>query len=128
MSQHSSGLPVPETDDDPGPLVRPFAVTRGRAGIDRYDLDLLTLVVAVATPTESTELDHEYGAIVNLCQGRPLSVVELSAHLNLLVAAVKVLVSDLIQAGYVIHRSPINAQQRPDTHLIQAVLDGVRRL
>lgn len=116
-----------DTHDDPGPLVRPFAVTRGRAGRDLHSLDILSLVVAVRTESDAATLDREYREIVHLCQGRPISVVELAAHLNLLLAAVKVLVSDLIQAGYVIFRSPVSASS-PDPLLLQAVLDGIRKL
>lgn len=55
-------------------------------------------------------------------------VAEIAAHLNLLLAAVKVLVSDLIDAGYLIHRQPRPAAAKPDIKLLQAVLDGVRKL
>ncbi|NKQ56740.1 DUF742 domain-containing protein [Amycolatopsis sp. K13G38] len=115
--------------EDPGPLVRPFAVTRGRAGKNVHDLDIITLVVAVRPETEAMTLDREYGAILRMCQRRPLSIAEIAAQLNLLVAAVKVLVSDLIDSGHLIFRSPPPpAEGRPDMQLLQAVLDGVRRL
>ncbi|MET7773451.1 DUF742 domain-containing protein [Nocardia sp. NPDC005366] len=128
MSSRGYGSGQIPSDEDPGPLVRPFAVTRGRAGTDLYNLDMLTLVVSVGSPSEITTLDREYGAIIRMCNERPLSIVEISAHLNLLVAAVKVLVSDLITAGYVIFRSPMPTEMQPDTLLIQAVLDGVRKI
>jgi hypothetical protein len=48
--------------------------------------------------------------------------------MHLLVAAVKVLVSDLIEAGYLIHRPPLHVAGQADTKLLQAVLDGVRKL
>ncbi|MGW4124659.1 DUF742 domain-containing protein [Nocardia sp. NPDC004711] len=115
-------------EDDPGPLVRPFAVTRGRAGKDRHNLDMLTLVIAVRSETEVSTLDREYGDIVRLCQGRPQSIVELAAHLHLLLAAVKVLVGDLIDSGYLIFRSPPPPASGPDPLLLQAVIDGIRRL
>ncbi|MEV0550679.1 DUF742 domain-containing protein [Nocardia salmonicida] len=119
-----------ETDiyDDPGLLVRPFAVTRGRASRDLRRLDILTLIVAVRAEVEAATLDREYAEIVRLCQDRPLSVAELAAHLNLLLAAVKVLVSDLIHSGYVIFRSPTPSTGRVDPKLLQAVLDGIRRI
>lgn len=117
-----------EFDGDPGPLVRPFAVTRGRAGTDVHNLDIITLVVAVRPETATIGLDREYGEIVLMCQGRPMSVAEISAKMNLLVAAVKVLVSDLITSGHVIFRSPPPRTEGPDIQLLQKVLDGVRRL
>ena len=115
-------------DTDPGLLVRPFAVTRGRAGRDLHQLDLLTLVVAVRTEREAISLDREYAEIIRLCQGRPQSVAELAAYLNLLLAAVKVLVSDLIESGYVTFRSPTPSAGGVDPKLLQAVLDGIRRI
>jgi len=114
--------------DDPGPLVRPFAVTRGRAGKDLHRLDILTLVMAARTEADTTGLDREYRDIMGLCQHRALSIVEIAARMNLLLAAVKVLVGDLIDAGYLIHRPPRPAEDRPDITLLQAVLDGVRKL
>jgi hypothetical protein len=48
--------------------------------------------------------------------------------MNLLLAAVKVLVGDLIDSGHLIHRSPQPAKGRADIKLLQAVLDGVRKL
>jgi Protein of unknown function (DUF742) len=123
MSDH--GQPF---EDDPGPLVRPFAVTRGRAGKDLHSLDILTLVMSARSEADTTGLDREYREILRLCQRRALSVAEIAAHLNLLLAAVKVLVSDLIDTGHLIHRPPRPAAAKPDIKLLQAVLDGVRKL
>lgn len=114
--------------DDPGPLVRPFAVTRGRAGKDLHRLDILTMVMAAHPEAAAAGLDREYRDILRLCQYRALSIAELAAHMNLLLAAVKVLVGDLIDSGYLIHRPPVPATGRPDVKLLQAVLDGVRKL
>ncbi|KAA9152492.1 DUF742 domain-containing protein [Amycolatopsis acidicola] len=116
--------------DDPGPLVRPFAVTRGRAGRDLHKLDLITLVVAVRPASDVATLDREYGDILRMCQGRPMSLAEIAAQLKLLLAAVKVLVSDLIESGHLIFRSPPapSGDRRPNIELLQAVLDGVRKL
>jgi hypothetical protein len=117
-------------DDDPGPLVRPFAVTRGRTGRNIHRLDLLTLVMAARVEADVAGLDREYREILRLCQHRALSVAEIAAHLNLLLAAVKVLISDLIDSGYLIYQSPrpAAAADWPDIKLLQAVLDGVRKL
>jgi hypothetical protein len=115
-------------EGDPGPLVRPFAVTRGRAGRDLHRLDILTMVMAARSETDVTGLDREYREILRLCQHRTLSIAEIAAHMNLLLAAVKVLVSDLIDSGLLVHRPPRPAADVPDIRLLQAVLDGVRKL
>ncbi|MFC9664067.1 DUF742 domain-containing protein [Nocardia sp. NPDC127606] len=123
MSQDDSWI-----DDEPGPLVRPFAVTRGRASRDLYDLDILTLVVTVRPDTDAIALDPEYARILQMCRGRPLTIAEIAADLKLLMAVVKVLVSDLVSSGHVIFRSPTKSVGRPDAQLLQAVLDGVRNI
>ncbi|MFJ2667530.1 DUF742 domain-containing protein [Nocardia fluminea] len=109
-------------------MVRPFAVTRGRASRDLYDLDILTLVVTVRPDTEAVALDPEYARILQMCRGRPLTIAEIAADLSLLMAVVKVLVSDLVSSGHVIFRSPTKSVGRPDVQLLQAVLDGVRNI
>ncbi|MCP2276244.1 Protein of unknown function [Nocardia amikacinitolerans] len=115
-------------DDDPGPLVRPFALTRGRAGRDLPELDILTLVISVGYDSDVIQLDREYAQIFQLCRHQPMSIAEISAHLKLLLVTVKVLVSDLIAAGYVIFRSPPRPEAGADPELLQAVLDGIRNL
>ncbi len=116
------------SNEDPGPLVRPFAVTRGRAGKNLHRLDILTLVMSARSEADISGLDREYREIMRLCQHRALSVAELAAHMNLLLAAVKVVVGDLIDSGYLVHQQPRPLAARHDLQLLQAVLDGVRRL
>jgi hypothetical protein len=117
---------------DPGPLVRPFAITRGRAGSSNVNgLDMITLVVVMCSETDArlSRLDREYVEIVRVCQQRPLSIAEIAAKLDLMVAAVKVLVGDLIDSGYVVVRSPAHAQnQRPGVEVLQTVLGSIRNL
>jgi hypothetical protein len=84
------------------------------------------MVLAARSETDVTGLDREYREILRLCQRQ--SIAEIAAHMNLLLAAVKVLISDLIDAGLLIHRPPRPAAAVPDIELLQAVLDGVRKL
>jgi DNA-directed RNA polymerase specialized sigma24 family protein len=118
----------PPDYEEPGPLVRPFAVTRGRAGKDLHSLDILTMVMAARAEADTVALNREYREILRLCQHRALSIAEIAAELKLLLAAVKVLVSDLIDSGHLIYRSPRVAAGKPDIKLLQAVLNGVRKL
>lgn len=112
-------------DDEAGPLVRPYAVTRGRTRSARADLNMITLVVAVRP--EVMGMDPEYTEIVRLCQ-YPLSIAEIGAKLDLPLAVVKVLISDLIEEGFLIFRSPPPPVDVLDMNTLQAVLDGIRRL
>ncbi|HEX5115290.1 MAG TPA: DUF742 domain-containing protein [Pseudonocardiaceae bacterium] len=112
-------------DDKAGPMVRPYAVTRGRTRSNRPDLDMITLVIAIHP--DNGVLDREYAEILRLCQ-RPLSVAEISAQLDMALAVVKILIGDLIEQGYLLFRAPPTAVDNPDMDILQAVLDGIRRL
>ena len=113
-------------DEDAGPLVRSYAVARGRTRPTRHDLEMTTLVVAVSADRH-VDVDREYAHIIKMSR-RPLSVAEVSATLNLPLAVVKVLLSDLIDWGLIIFRSPPRTSDVPRTELLQAVLDGIRKL
>ncbi|MBV9058967.1 MAG: DUF742 domain-containing protein [Pseudonocardiales bacterium] len=113
-------------DEDAGPLVRPYAVARGRTRPTRHNLEMTTLVVAARTDGD-VNVDREYAHILRMCQ-RPLSIAEVSATLNLPLVVVKVLLSDLIDWGLIIFRSPPRTSEVPQMELLQAVLDGIRKL
>ena len=112
----------PQQPHDPrGALVRPYAVTRGRTRAKQDSIDLVTLVVALEPDAPVQE--PEYARILSLCR-RPTTVAEISAALDLPLGAVKVLVGDLIERNQVIFSSG----RAPGTDVMQAVLDGIRRL
>lgn len=113
-------------DDDAGPLVRPYAVTGGRTHNSRYELDLITLVVAIDPDTHAVLVEPEHAEVLRLC-AYPTSVAEVSAKLDLPLGVAKVLISDLIDRGYIIFRSswqPVS----PDLDMLQKVLNGIRNL
>lgn len=113
-------------DEDAGPLVRSYAVARGRTRPTRHDLEMTTLVVAVRTD-RYVNVDREYDHILRMCL-RPLSIAEVSATLNLPLVVVKVLISDLIDWELIIFRSPPQTSDVPSMELLQAVLNGIRKL
>ncbi|MFB9908610.1 DUF742 domain-containing protein [Allokutzneria oryzae] len=114
-------------DEAAGPLVRPYAMTRGRTRPGNTELDLATQVVAVWTENDSGSLSTEHQSIIELCR-TPLSVAEVAAYIDVPLVVVKVLLSDLIERGDVVARAPRMANNLPDRNLLQAVLDGVRRI
>jgi hypothetical protein len=114
-------------DEKAGPLVRPYTLTRGRTRSANAELNMITLVVTTGCGMGGHVLEPEHIQILRLCE-RPLSVAELGAKLNLPIAVVKVLLSDLIEQNLVIFRSPPPQVSRPNQKLLQAVLDGIRRL
>jgi hypothetical protein len=113
-------------DEDAGPLVRPYAVARGRTRPTRHGLEMTTLVVAASTDRH-VQVEQEYSHILRRCR-QPLSIAEVSATLNLPLVVVKVLLSDLIDWGLIFFRSPPRTSDVPQMELLQAVLDGIRKL
>jgi len=114
-------------DEAAGPLVRPYAVTRGRTKAGRRGLDMITLVVSVRSEADFAGLEPECVRILRLCR-RPLSIIEIAAMLNLPLVVVKVLVGDLIDQRYVVYRSTEWPPNDPDTEILQKVLNGLRNL
>ncbi|PWI41776.1 DUF742 domain-containing protein [Streptomyces sp. ICBB 8177] len=123
-------------DDAAGPVVRPYAMTRGRtthAAEDR--LDLIALVVTADRYGQSDDLaatDHalapEHLDILELCRQEPVSVAELAAGLDLPVGVLRVLIGDLLDAGYVHVTRPVPPAELPDAGLLREVIDGLRAL
>lgn len=115
-------------DDAAGPLVRPYAITSGRTAVNRYNLELITLVVALQPEVHGAVVDAEYARILRVCAS-PQSVAEIAALVDLPVCVVKVLISDLIDRRYVIFQaSPPPTTATVDLDLMQKVLDGIRKL
>jgi len=114
-------------DEEAGPLVRPYAMTRGRTRPANDTLDMITVVMSRRVEIDPLGIEEEYLTILKLCQ-QPLSVAEVAARLNVPIVVAKVLLSDLVDRGEVITRQPNRSAQAPDITILQAVLDGVRRL
>jgi Protein of unknown function (DUF742) len=112
-------------DDDAGPLIRVFAVTRGRTR-PTYPLDMVTLVMA-SSRVVGAPPTPEHHSILTLCR-MPRSVAEVAAALKLPLVSTKVMVSDLIDTGAMtFSRAPVSAQSE-DRELLRTVIDGIRRL
>jgi len=115
----------PSGEEDWGPLVRPYTVTRGRTSTSQHDLRLITMVMAPQSVDQSAAigLDYEHRQILAWCQ-RPLSLAEISSHLHLPISVVKILVADLIDRRLLVCRSAA----APDVQVLRAVISGIRRL
>ena len=115
-------------DRDAGPVVRPYAVTRGRVAPSGGDFDLVAFVVATITDRPSAaRLQPEHLAIVKACW-EPISVVELAAKLDLSIGVVRVLLGDLRSAGLISLYRPQAAEEPLDIDVLKAVVNGLRAL
>ncbi|MGN2639184.1 DUF742 domain-containing protein [Nocardia takedensis] len=118
----------PWFDEAAGPLVRPYALTRGRTMGAGQDLDILTVVVVADNAPRLRRVEPEYAQIVRLCTV-PHTVAEVAANMKLPLAVTKILVGDLIGEGHLIFRSPVQPESGPgDLNVLRAVLDGIRKL
>ena len=111
--------------------IRPYALTGGRT---RGNQDLARETIVRTTPQGRAahyRLVRESARIVDLC-AEPLSVAEISAHLKILLGVARVIVGDLAAEGLVganaAAGSPSTSQNRPDTKLLERVLDGLQAL
>ncbi|MGV9320949.1 DUF742 domain-containing protein [Streptomyces sp. NPDC003660] len=119
-------------DDEAGPVVRPYAMTRGRTtGPGQHVLDLIAVVVTepeAGDPEEDPTLGPEHVEIVGLCRDEPQSVAELAAGLDLPVGVVRVLIGDLVDAELVHVTRPVPPAELPDESILRDVIDGLRAL
>ncbi|MBH0777432.1 DUF742 domain-containing protein [Nocardia bovistercoris] len=116
-------------DDEAGPLVRLYAVTRGRSGGARHKLDMLTLVVNASVGMQPRRPEPEYARILQMSHSA-ISVAEVSAALNLPLTSTKILIGDLIDDGLLKFRSPDPAPEAAarNTQLLRAVLKGIQAI
>ncbi|BCK57650.1 DUF742 domain-containing protein [Nocardia wallacei] len=115
-------------EEDAGPLVRLYAVTRGRGRAARSELNTGTLLLDAGAGLPVRRSEPEYTAIVRLCRVQQ-SVAEVSARLGLPLTLTKVLVGDLIDDGRLVYRSPAPvAETGADVDLLRAVLNGIKAL
>ncbi|RLL69983.1 DUF742 domain-containing protein [Streptomyces sp. Z26] len=128
-------------DDAAGPVVRPYAMTRGRtrSGASDARLDLIALVLAESAGDGSAAWeagddidDHtlapEHVDIVTRVRRTPQSVAELAAELDLPVGVVRVLIGDLIDAELVRVTRPVPPAELPDEDILREVINGLRAL
>ncbi|MBH5333770.1 DUF742 domain-containing protein [Streptomyces pactum] len=119
-------------DDAAGPVVRPYAMTRGRTrSAAEGKLDLIAVVVADRVDRRSVvdqTLSPEHIDIVELSRDNPLSVAELAAELDLPVGVVRVLIGDLLHAELVRVSRPVPPAELPDERILREVINGLRAL
>jgi hypothetical protein len=115
-----------DSRQEPGRLVRPYAMTGGRTRPAHDDLELETLVSTTALG-ETVTLSLERRSIALLCRDI-LSVAEISARLDLPLGVARVLVGDMAEEGLVTVHRPASVGDRPDLALLERVLYGLRTI
>ena len=117
-------------DRDAGPVVRLYAITKGRTspGGD-VSVGLIDVVVATGrAPERDFRPGPEQRRLLRLCGGRPVTVVDLAADIDLPLAVVRVLLSDLSSLGMVKITSMTAEGQPADVRLLRDLLNELRAL
>ncbi|MFF0409262.1 DUF742 domain-containing protein [Kitasatospora sp. NPDC004745] len=121
-------------DDEAGPVVRLFSMTRGRARpVEDGLFDLISLITAAdpgpdAGAVPAHVLDPEHQTILAWCRREPLSVAELGSYTDLPVSVVRVLLGDLYDADLISVTRPVPLAELPDERLLRDVINGLRAL
>ncbi|MEU8510174.1 DUF742 domain-containing protein [Kitasatospora sp. NPDC048722] len=121
-------------DDDAGPVVRLYSMTRGRTRpVEDGLFDLISLITAAepgpdAGAVPAHVLDPEHQTILAWCRREPLSVAELGSYTDLPVSVVRVLLGDLYDAELISVTRPVPLAELPDERLLRDVINGLRAL
>ncbi|MEV4893871.1 DUF742 domain-containing protein [Nonomuraea sp. NPDC055795] len=117
-------------DEEAGPVVRPYAVARGRTRSSSAALDLLATVAATGLPAPAqAELSTQHRRLLGqISQRRGAPVAEVAAELGLPVGVVRVLLGDLIDYGLVQVRQPLGKAGSPTENLLREVISGLKAL
>jgi Protein of unknown function (DUF742) len=113
---------------DPGPFLRPYAMTEGRTeptGAELAIEDLVAMPHGGGEPPPWLSLEHR--SIALACR-ETMSVAELAARVDLPLGVTRVLVGDLASQGMVtVHRAPSHTGG-PNVALLEQVLHGLKQL
>jgi hypothetical protein len=115
-------------DQEAGPIVRPYAVTRGRTlPSSSVSFGIIDVVVATGErPPDHFRPGPEHRRILSLCR-RPTPVVDLTSDIDLPLGVVRVLLGDLVNEG-MLRVASAQRQSVPDQSLLRMVLDGLESL
>jgi len=117
------------TEPRGGRVVPVYALTGGRTrATDGPDMPVESIVTVTEAGVYASDLQLEYRLAVELA-ATPLSVVEIAASLGVPVGVARVLVSDLVNAKYlVVHLPPesTTADGGPPPEILERLLDGLR--
>lgn len=115
-------------DQDAGPLVRPYTITRGRTRVADDQFDLLATVMATTLSASSTPgLTPEQSRILMACR-RPASVADVASEVDLPLTVVRILLADLRDQGLLRVRQPTQAAHMPEPSLLREVIQGLKAL
>ncbi|HZE32730.1 MAG TPA: DUF742 domain-containing protein [Actinoallomurus sp.] len=115
-------------DEAAGPVVRPYAVTRGRTRSQGRQLDLVAVVVGAApSRMDRRWLEPEHLRVLSRCR-QPVTVADLASDLDLPLGVVRVLIGDLTDKGLARVSTPAPSEFARDEAVLRMVLDELHTL
>lgn len=115
--------------DPRGQLIRPYAVTRGRTEPIR---EVALEAILLTTPSgrqEAAFAGRDKHRIASLCDGRALSLAEISSYLQMPLGVARVLVAEMVRDGLLALHDPGVIQDYDERmDLLDGVLAGLRKL
>ncbi len=115
-------------DAEAGPVVRPYALTRGRTRHSGESFDLVASVMATnARIADPTTLGPEHVSVLQLARA-PTTVADIASDVDLPLGVVRVLLADLRELGLVSIHTPVTMAERVDKQTLREVLNGLRGL
>jgi hypothetical protein len=116
------------TQEEAGPVSRPYMVTGGRTrprGTRHFDL--VDIVVRSARGADPASFDPERRRILDLCR-IPVSVAEIAAIIGLPLGVVRVLLDDLLYEDLIEVMTTAPRGVVTDQGLLRKVLEGLQAL
>jgi hypothetical protein len=114
-------------DREAGPVVRPYALVRGRTRPPRAAPGLIDIVQAVGDGRNDTfGLGPEHQRLLNLCR-TPAAVADLASDTDLPLGVVRVMLGDLRERGLIVVAGSSRQYPSEET-VLRSVLDGLRAL
>jgi hypothetical protein len=114
-------------DEAAGPIVRPYAMTRGRTVPTGEPLDIVAIIVATGRPADVTRLSREQRRLLAVCR-RPHTIADLASETDLPLGVVRVLAGDLLDQGLLALQQWAPPTAQVDQNLLRRVLDELRAL
>ncbi|MFI1396819.1 DUF742 domain-containing protein [Streptomyces sp. NPDC020681] len=116
-------------EDESGPLVRPYTVTRGRTRpANEHGIDLMSHVTALDLMDPEPRLDHARSSLLELVRREPRPVAEIAADADLPLTVVRVLLADLADAGLIKVSEPVTHTGIDDPDLLREIAARLRKL
>lgn len=116
-------------DEEAGPVVRPYAVARGRTRSTSSALDLLANVTSTGSPVPANaELSAQHRRVIGCLAAQSRAVAEVASDVGLPVGVVRVLLGDLLEYGLISVRPQRDKGSTPSESLLREVINGLRAL